>query len=96
MDLARQDYSEITEYLSSFYPSTPVHFLDALEKSITVLEEHPYAYEKYEHNDSYRRIVVMEYLVFYKVKDESNTVEIHRILHGSRNIKHFLDETARS
>jgi plasmid stabilization system protein ParE len=46
MDLARQDYAEISEYLSSFYPSTPVHFLDALEKSINVLEEHPYAYEK--------------------------------------------------
>ncbi len=93
MDLALHDYVEITEYLSHFYPGTPVNFLNALEKSITILEEHPYAYEKYEHNTSYHRMVVMEYLVYYKVKEQSKTVEIHRVLHGSRHIKQFLDKT---
>ena len=45
---------------------------------------------EYEHDTDYRRMVVGDYLVFYMVKEESKTVEIHRILHETQNIKHQL------
>jgi plasmid stabilization system protein ParE len=91
MDLARQDYDDISEYLSGFYPGTPAKFLDELEKGTATLEDNPRAFEVYEHNPAYRRMVVMNYLVFYKIKEERKTVEVHRILHGARDIKRFLD-----
>lgn len=90
MDLAVNDYDDISDYLSRFYPRTIEKFLNELEKYIAVLKENPYAFEKYKPKPQYRRMVVMEYLVFYKVIDKTHTVEIHRILHGARNIKQFL------
>ena len=93
MDLAEQDYYAISEYLANFYPSTIEKFLDELEKYTATLEDNPRAFEVYEHVPSYRRMVVMDFLVFYKIKEDDKSVEIHRILHGSRDIKRFLDHT---
>ncbi len=93
MELAAQDYDDISDYLSGFYPGTAGKFLDALEKGTATLEDSPRAFEVYEHNPAYRRMVVMDYLVFYKIKEKSKTVEVHRILHGARNIRQFLDRT---
>ncbi|MDL2293946.1 type II toxin-antitoxin system RelE/ParE family toxin [Ruminococcaceae bacterium OttesenSCG-928-D13] len=90
MELAVQDYDDISDYLSGFYPGTRQKFLDELEKYTATLEDNPCAFEQYELNPAYRRMVVMDYLVFYKVKREKKTVEIHRILHGARNIRQFL------
>ncbi len=95
MALAAQDYDDISDYLSGFYPGTAGKFLDALEKGTATLEDSPRAFEVYEHNPAYRRMVVMDYLVFYKIKEKSKTVEVHRILHGARNIRQFLDRTTR-
>jgi len=90
MDMAYEDYNAIYEYLSQFYPGTPGKFLAELEKCTATLEHSPFAFEVYEPVPQYRRIVVQSYLVFYKVIDESRKVEIHRILHGARNIKNIL------
>ena len=90
MDLAYEDYDEISEYLLRFYPSTPAKFLAELEKSTAVLESTPYAFEVYEPIPQYRRMVVLGYIVFYKVLEENRKVEIHRILHGARNIINIL------
>ena len=90
MDMAYEDYDAIYEYLSQFYPSTPEKFLAELEKSTATLEHSPYAFEVYAPVPQYRRMVVQNYLVFYKVFEESRKVEIHRILHGARNIQSIL------
>ena len=93
MELAAHDYDDISDYLSGYYPGTAGKFLDALEKGTATLEDNPRAFEVYEHNSAYRRMVVMDYLVFYKIKEKRKIVEIHRILHGARNIRQFLDKT---
>lgn len=90
MDLAFEDYTRITEYLSQFYPSTSQNFLTALEKQTTLLQETSDAFGRYQPKPQYRSMVVSDYLVFYKVIEGTQTVEIHRILHGARNIKRFL------
>jgi toxin ParE1/3/4 len=38
---------------------------------------------------NYRKMVVDDYLVFYVVLDEA--IEIHRILHGKRDIGRYLE-----
>ncbi|MCL2634816.1 MAG: type II toxin-antitoxin system RelE/ParE family toxin [Oscillospiraceae bacterium] len=86
MKAAQYDYKDILEYLSQFYESTPKKFTEELNKFYDILEESPYAFMVYEPNTQYRRMVVADYLVFYKVFEETKRVEIHRILHGARNI----------
>jgi plasmid stabilization system protein ParE len=90
MDLAESDYNEIHEYLSQFQESALAGFIDELEKRTAALEDMPNMFAVYEPLPKYRRIVVREYLVFYKVIEESQRVEIHRILHGARNIVRVL------
>jgi addiction module RelE/StbE family toxin len=100
LELAREDVKEIRSYLAQFYPGTPAKFLSALKEQIGNLTENPYMYEAYDKmssdntssdkTPSFRRMVVSNYLVFYKVDDEKRTIAIHRILHGSRDISKYI------
>jgi len=87
---AMQDVSEIRNYLSQFYPNTPTKFLTALKKGIENICDNPYIYPAYEENLIYRKMVVLDYLVFYKAHESEGIVEIHRVLHGMRGVKSFL------
>ena len=90
---ARNDVAEIRSNLSRFYPSTPDKFLKALKKSIETLCDNPLLYQVYEWNSVYRKMPVLDYLVFYKVFEERQTIEVHRILYGKRNIKAILEDS---
>jgi addiction module RelE/StbE family toxin len=84
---ALEDIHDIKKYLSAFYASTADKFLDELEKRITAITDLPYMYEAFVHDPFYRKMPLDDYLVFYHVDEKSCTVEIHRILHSSKNIK---------
>ena len=88
---ARIDVTEIRNNLSQYYPSTPLKFLKALKKSVETLRDNPLLYPVYEWNSAYRKMPVLDYLVFYKVFEAEQTIEIHRILYGKRNIKKILE-----
>ena len=89
---ARIDVAEIQGTLSQFYPSTPLKFLKALKENVELLSENPLIYPIYEWNSAYRKMPLRDYLVFYKVIEETQTIEIHRILYGKRNIKDLLED----
>ncbi|GHV73206.1 hypothetical protein AGMMS49940_05080 [Spirochaetia bacterium] len=85
------DLDSIITYSSQFYPSTPKKFLDALEKVKLNLQDMPYMYPVYEKQPIYRKVVVLNYLVFYTVDDGKRLVNIHRILPGAWDIgRHLL------
>jgi addiction module RelE/StbE family toxin len=84
---AIDDIDAALAYLSRFYPSTAVSFYRTLERRIVQLAAHPYMAERWEHDHDFRKLVVGDYLVFYMVYDDTNTVEIHRILRASWNIR---------
>jgi len=90
LDPARRDVSEIQNYLSQFYPNTPKKFLTVLKKGIENICGNPLIYPEYEDNPAYRKMVVLDYLVFYKVFDQEKIVEIHRVLYGMRDIRSHL------
>jgi len=92
LGIAENDIDEICEYLSQFYPSTPGKFLDALDKDLENVSRNPYMYPIYEYNKKYRRIVTNDYLVFYKIDEETNFVRVYRILHGKQNISTVLEK----
>jgi len=85
------DRSEIRDYLSQYYKSTIKNFFDLLRKKIARLKEFPYSCPIYEDDPDYRILVVGDYLVFYIVNEADRIVEIHRIFHGSQDIRRHLD-----
>ena len=87
---AKNDLGIVRQYLSLYYKNTVKTFFCLLKKSIDALKENPYMYQKFLERPSYRRLVIRDYLVFYKVDDVKNTVEIHRILHSSRELERYI------
>ena len=77
LPLAVQDLNEIARYLSGFYPKTARRVLKELREKITKLGDTPKMCEVYRLDPAYRRMVVDQYLVFYRVTDENKIVEIH-------------------
>ena len=68
------------------------NFVNELEEKIKQRVYNPESYEKYESSrkreDTYYRIYVKNYTVFYTVKDD--TMEIRRILSNRRNFDSFI------
>lgn len=91
LPLAVQDLNDIARYLSGFYPKTANRVLKEMRAKITKLGDTPKMYEAYRPDPAYRRMVVDQYLVFYRVNDETKVVEIHRILRGSWNLPQYLE-----
>lgn len=92
LPVAAQDLADIVEYLAQFYESTALRQYDRIVEKIKELPRFPEKYEAYsagQYRLAYRRMPVDSYLVFYVVLED--TIEIHRILHGSRDIKRHLD-----
>jgi plasmid stabilization system protein ParE len=56
-----------------------------MDRSLKNLEKMPGIYPIYRDMPSFRFIVVEEYLVFYKVK-QNGTVEVHRLIHGRMDL----------
>jgi plasmid stabilization system protein ParE len=91
LGMAEDDLDEICEYLSQFYPGTVGRFLEALEESFEHIAYNPRIYQPYEWNNVYHRIVVGDYLAFYRIDDDEKRVDVYRILYGKRNIPEYLE-----
>ena len=88
--LAIKDKQEIKKYLSKFYPTTPKRFTTELKKHVSNLKENPYMYPVYNENPDYRRMLVENYIVLYKILEEVKKVEIIRILRASWDLPKYL------
>ena len=91
MDLALMDVAEIKEYLSGFYPGTWIRFSEKLKENMETLTSLPYMCNFYRSGSDFRRLLVEDYLVFYKVDETKKTINIYRILHGARNIQRYIN-----
>ena len=91
LPLAVQDLRDIAQYLSSFYPKTATRVLREIRGKVEKLSATPNMCEEYEHDPSYRKLVADQYLVFYRVQEEQQIVEIHRVLRGSWNLPQYLE-----
>jgi len=87
---AEKDLDNISKYKAGFYPGTAIRFVDEVDRYRDIIEENPYAFPVYQYNPRYRRAVIMDYLLFYKVFDKSRKVKVYRVLHGKRDIEKCL------
>jgi len=81
------DRAMIKDYLSQYYESTVKKFFMLLKEKISRLKDFPYSCPVYEDDPDYRTLVAGDYLVFYMVNEDNKIVEIHRIFHGSQDIR---------
>lgn len=94
--LAQSDITEIDTYITEnlFAPDAAINLLDRFIKSFEQLEIFPLSGKeletKFPLKYNYRWILVENYLVFYIVDEENETVTIMRILYASSNYQKIL------
>ena len=89
---AEDDLAEIVTYLNTLSREVALQYYDAIISEIETLSTMPIrcptCRDAFLAAKGYRVLIVEKYLVFYMVCDK--TVEIHRILYGSRNYAALL------
>ena len=96
---ARKDLRSIYEYIA-FTLLVPEAAKNTVEKIITTIrslesmpERNPIYKEEPWYSFGVHFIPVRNYLVFYTINSEAQTIYISRIVFGGRDISHQLDET---
>ncbi len=88
LPVALDDLISIFDWIAGDSPSNAATFIEKLDRHILRLRNHPFLgtipKDDKLKNFGYRVLIIESYLVFYMVRDK--TVEIHRVLHGSRNL----------
>lgn len=91
------DISEIGKYISVHLhnPTAANKLVDKIYKSIELLKETPYMYQvhyfKQPTKYQYRKIIVKNYLIFYRVTEEpTKKVVISRIIYAKSNYENIL------
>jgi plasmid stabilization system protein ParE len=77
---AKEDKKSIKTYLSKFYPGTARRFSASLKKHIANLKDNPYIYPEYPENPNYRRMFVGNYIVFYKINEAEEKMDVFRAI----------------
>ena len=92
LPVAVDDLISIFDWIATDSPANAAAFIDKLDQRIGNLETHPFL-GRIPRDDKlkspgYRVLVIESYLVFYIVRGKS--VEIHRVVHGSRNLDDII------
>ncbi len=89
---AQDDLRSILDFIAQDNPSRASSFIEELDTKIGLLEEQPLLGRTPRHPKlreyGYRVLILDAYLVFYIVRGQ--TIEIHRVIHGSRNLDHLI------
>ena len=96
LPMSRKDIQDIAFYISDTLnaPRAALDLVDALDKSVSLLEQFPYAHRVYRSPETldyeYRVLFVKNYAVFYIVDEERHAVEIHRVIYAKRDLQKAL------
>ncbi|MGX2039102.1 type II toxin-antitoxin system RelE/ParE family toxin [Methylocaldum sp. MU1018] len=91
-DSAKANLVEIGEFIRLHNPARAATFVDELLDHCDALADMPRAYPlipRYEHY-GIRRCVHRDYLIFYRILEDEDLVEIIHILHGARDYELLL------
>jgi toxin ParE1/3/4 len=74
--------------------SAAIDFLDDVERSYRAITNNPRMYSLCDDSilkkDGYRKIVIRNYLVFYRIDEEKKIIIIVRVIYGGRNYNKLL------
>ncbi len=95
-DLARHDIDETVEYIAVKLsnPTAAGDFLDDVEKCFSLLRTNPFIFAKSAdarlEKEGFRRALIKNYILFFKVFDDERKVVVYRIIYGAREYQKFL------
>ena len=90
-EFAHQDLNNIVDYIAIqlVNPTAAGDFLDEVDKCYGYLKNNPMMYSKCQdrrlEKESYRKAVIKNYVLVYKVDDKSKTVNILRFFYGAQD-----------
>lgn len=93
---AHEDIGDIIRYiaLELANPGAASGFLDDVDKSYRNVVDNPHMYCLCDDNrlrrDGYRKIVIKNYLILYRINDEDKSVLVVRIIYGGRNYAELI------
>ena len=92
LPIAQEDLSSIFDWIAQDSPKRALSFVDKIDRRIGALAQSPYLGRIPRHarlkEYGYRVLILDSYLVFYKFRNQ--TIEIHRVVHASRNLDHLI------
>jgi toxin ParE1/3/4 len=92
LPVAVDDLISIFDWIANNSPATAAAFIEKLDQRIGSLKTHPFLghipRDDKLKSSGYRVLVIESYFVFYVVR--AKTVEIHRIIDGSRNLDDII------
>ena len=96
LPIAENDIRTIAMYIARELsaPTAAVNLVKEIHRKASRLRDMPYMYREYRGEPPtetvYRVIPVKNYIVFYTVREESRTVEIHRVIYAKMDIDAIL------
>lgn len=93
---AHEDVSEIVGYivLNLSNPIAAKRLLDSIQDEYKTICESPNSYslcsDKRLRSEGYRKIVVKNYVIIYRVDEERNIVNVVRVFYGKRNYEKLI------
>ena len=92
LPIAQEDLLFIYDWIARDSPNRAIKFIDKIDERIGLLETHPMLGREPKHPKlreyGYRVLIIESYLVFYIAREK--TIEIHRVVHGSRNLDDII------
>ena len=92
LPVAVDDIISIFDWIINDSPANAAAFVEKLNQHIGNLKTHPFLgripRDERLKSSGYRVLVIESWLAFYVVR--SKTVEIHRVVHGSRNLDDII------
>ena len=81
------DIRGIVDYIMYTFdmPNTAIDFENRFKKAITSLSEMPEKYPPVLDLKGYRKIIVKNYIIFFRVDNINKIVTVDRVLHSSQN-----------
>ena len=91
LPLADADIIEAEIYLYKLSPAAVDKLTEAIDEKIRNILDYPLMYPTYPYDERFRFVVLpYEYILFYRVNEDSKILTIHRLLHGMRDITNVL------
>jgi toxin ParE1/3/4 len=92
LPVAVDDLISIFDWIANDSPANAAAFVEEIDQRIGNLKTHPFfghiPRDDKLKNSGYRILVIESYLIFYIIRGK--TVEIHRIVHRSRNLNDII------
>jgi plasmid stabilization system protein ParE len=91
---AHEDLRSIHDYIAKDDAAAADRWIDTLVKNFDALSAQPGIGQKRDAlKRGFRSITEGEYIIFYRVNEQSDFVEIARVLHGKRDLRKAFSES---